>query len=499
MADIFGRGTFLPRFYTLGDAPQPSATPQDILGERRVAVRIRALGESPTVEILVDGKPMGGFIQRVAFSLDAETMVPSLTVTLVPDEIDLDANVQVVQAMDGPAGPSGPPSVPVEHMLMQEIWTLRQEIAHLREQNLCFTTGGQISQTTGLKAIGLDYRNEVRRMMEEQAYIAEQNAKLQQMMHEQSFRAEQDALMTQRMIEQAQMTQVIDMGSGEDITCTVVLENLPDTEPLGTCDGVLGDGVTRTEILEEAQRIAQRVMSLCLDDRDNAWKVLKKENPTLHALAMAEVRKMREAASGERMEAYKKAASEDYVIPFRVLPTQETGRWKSANTPEPNPPTIAEESPAAISIPFAKLPDSVILISQRGGYELTPTEYSGGEVRMINERFFETVLANEKAVVKQDTITQEDISRAVAAMEEVRDYCLLDKLYPASQPAPYVPVEGVRVTAYKSEKYTFWLTAAEKEEFERSPFSDVAAWLARKNSWTMDELYKNMEVRNPRP
>ena len=43
-----------------------------------------------TFELSIDGKPIGGLIQKMSLEIDANDLVPKLTIAFIPAEIELD-------------------------------------------------------------------------------------------------------------------------------------------------------------------------------------------------------------------------------------------------------------------------------------------------------------------------------------------------------------------------------------------------------------------------
>ena len=176
--------------------------------------------------------------------------------------------------------------------------------------------GGQISQSTGLKSVGLDYRDETQRMMEDQRFSAEQQAKLQEEM-EHASQMEQMAMPPQAgqpgqppaggqpgtapggagapagaapapgggsgPAQGGQQQQMGAMGMAQQS----VTANLP-TGP--------NQQTTPQEMQSRADYVASQIMSMGESQKDSELIKLKKVDPTLHSLVSAKIDEYRNQA-----------------------------------------------------------------------------------------------------------------------------------------------------------------------------------------------------------
>ncbi len=156
--------------------------------------------------------------------------------------------------------------------------------------------GKQISQTTGLKALGdIDFRQEQRRILEEERYVAEQQARLKEEM-------DQAASMEQLAPPAAGVPgQQVDPATGQPMA------GAPPGAPAGPA-GSAAAGVqaamptmpnantTPQELLQKAQTIAQQMLGLPDGQRQSEMTRLKSSDATLHALVKQLIEDMRQQA-----------------------------------------------------------------------------------------------------------------------------------------------------------------------------------------------------------
>jgi hypothetical protein len=180
-------------------------------------------------------------------------------------------------------------------------------------------TGHQISQQTGLKSIGVDWKEEFRRMLEEQKFQAEEEKKMQDEMDETQQQQQlaspqaaggapgQDPAMAAQgqpaaggaptgdpnqaaaMQGGAAQPGQINMGMG-------VMTSSPTQQALATLPQGNNVHVTLEELEAKAQTLAQQIMQLPEANKDSELIQLKKANPTLHALVKSCIEQMRQQA-----------------------------------------------------------------------------------------------------------------------------------------------------------------------------------------------------------
>jgi hypothetical protein len=160
--------------------------------------------------------------------------------------------------------------------------------------------GGQISQSTGLGSIGMDFRDEVQRMMSDQRYQAEQQSKLQEEMEQSS--------------QMAQMAAPAPQGGGPMGPGGAPPGGGGGAPPAGGGGGgapppggaamdvasQLPTGpnqqTTPEELLSRAQYVASQIMGMPESQKDSELIKLKKVDPTLHALVRSQMNDMRQQA-----------------------------------------------------------------------------------------------------------------------------------------------------------------------------------------------------------
>jgi len=163
--------------------------------------------------------------------------------------------------------------------------------------------GGQVSQSTGLKSVGLDFRDETQRMMEDQRFQAEQQAELQEEM-EHASQMEQMAMPPQPGAPGGQPAAqpggaapgaggggaaapvqgggAAANGSQGPMAATQqdVLASLPVGE---------NQAITPQELQGRADTLSSQILSMPESEKDSTLIRLKQKNPTLHAIVSQKI------------------------------------------------------------------------------------------------------------------------------------------------------------------------------------------------------------------
>lgn len=164
--------------------------------------------------------------------------------------------------------------------------------------------GGQISQSTGLKSVGLDYRDEIKRQMEDQRFQAEQSAKLQEEMEHAS--------------QMEQMVQPPQPGGGMPGAAGGAAGGGGDPNAAGAGGGQAGGAagqagmaqqsvvaslptgpnqkITPEELQSRAQYVASQLMGMPESQKDSELHKLKQVDPTLHSLVRSKMDELRSQA-----------------------------------------------------------------------------------------------------------------------------------------------------------------------------------------------------------
>lgn len=165
-------------------------------------------------------------------------------------------------------------------------------------------TGHQISQQTGLKSVGVDWKDEFRRMLEEQKFQAEEEQKMQEEM-------DQAGVMQQMAQGQGMPGQPGQQGSAQDASGGQGGQGgqqgqqqgggpQPTASPVQQALANLPQGdnvkISPQELLQQAQTLAQQILQLPESQKDSELIQLKKANPTLHALVKSQIDGMRQQA-----------------------------------------------------------------------------------------------------------------------------------------------------------------------------------------------------------
>ena len=172
--------------------------------------------------------------------------------------------------------------------------------------------GQQISQSTGLKSVGLDYEEEIKRMLEEQRIYAEEQSRMQEEMEQ-----------SQQMKAMSQSPDMM-MGAGNTGASATGMpppqgggdpsqgggapppEGAPMGPPPSPVDQFLSQrqnapNVPRTpeDLQSQAQLIANQLLSMPEQQKDAELTKLKNADPTMHALVTSMIDDIREQARSE--------------------------------------------------------------------------------------------------------------------------------------------------------------------------------------------------------
>lgn len=160
--------------------------------------------------------------------------------------------------------------------------------------------GGQISKSTGLKSIGLDYDEETKRTLEEERIYADEQTKMQKEMEQ-----------SQQMDSLSQSAQMMggvgDPGAGatgmpQAGMPQAGMPTAPGAAPNPVDQFLMqrqnSPNVPRTpdELQSQAQLIAQQLLSLPESQKDSQLIKLKKSDPTMHALVKSILNDIRQQA-----------------------------------------------------------------------------------------------------------------------------------------------------------------------------------------------------------
>lgn len=215
-------------------------------------------------------------------------------------------------------------------MLNWEPITCRlQRVTHADDLNrqmakLQLMMGGQISQTTGLAALGLRFEEEQRRLLEEQQFVAEEQAKQQEQMDQ---AAQMDMVAPSPQVAPQDPAMAGGMPGGG-----MPAGGMP-AGAAGGAGGIMAMNqqnppnmpTTPEDQMQQAQMKAQELMGLPEAQKDSALIKLKQQDPVLHSLvqdAMEEMRNEARLVGGDQILAQqtgKVASSNASVISGRPL------------------------------------------------------------------------------------------------------------------------------------------------------------------------------------
>jgi hypothetical protein len=186
-----------------------------------------------------------------------------------------------------------------------------QRVTHADDLNrqmakLQLMMGGQISRTTGLQTVGLEFTEEERRKLEEERLSAEETAGMQEEL-------EQAAQMDEMAMPQPQMGAMPPGGDPAAGGQMPMMQGMPGAMPGGGMPAPAAGGVVGApqafgaamgsqptdtpEALEaKARTLAQQAMALPEGQKDSFLIQLKKDDSTLHALVTSLLEEMRRDA-----------------------------------------------------------------------------------------------------------------------------------------------------------------------------------------------------------
>ena len=189
-----------------------------------------------------------------------------------------------------------------------------QRVTHADDLNrqmakLQLMQGQQISKTTGLKSVGLDYEEETKRMLEEEQIYAEEQSRMQEEMEQ-----------SQEMQQMAQSPQMVQGAGDPGASATGQPGAAPGGAPAGGAapggapmqPGMPGGSpvdafmaqrqnspnVPRTpeDFQSQAQVLAQQILSLPEAQKDSELIKLKRSDPLMHSLVSSIIDDIRQQA-----------------------------------------------------------------------------------------------------------------------------------------------------------------------------------------------------------
>jgi hypothetical protein len=182
--------------------------------------------------------------------------------------------------------------------------------------------GRQISQTTGLASVGMDFEDEQKKMLEEEKFVSDETQKMQEEM--------QDEQAMQQAVQGAAAAGQAPPGGDPNAAAGGAP---PGGAPAGGAapgGGATGGGtgpntpVTPQELMSKAEEIAGQMQSLPDSQRQGEMIALKKTDPTLHALVKSRMEDQKQQAQqqgGQQVLAqqYGKAASAPLPVPSGLM------------------------------------------------------------------------------------------------------------------------------------------------------------------------------------
>lgn len=172
--------------------------------------------------------------------------------------------------------------------------------------------GQQISKTTGLKSVGLDYEEETKRMLDEQRIYSEEQAKMQEEMQQaqqmQAMSQTPDMMMGAGNTGASATGEPAQQGGGDPSQQGGGGggQPAPAGPPPSPVDQFLSQrqnapNVPRTpeELQQQAQLIANQLLSMPEQVKDSELIKLKRSDPTMHALVTSIIDDIRQQARSQ--------------------------------------------------------------------------------------------------------------------------------------------------------------------------------------------------------
>lgn len=161
-------------------------------------------------------------------------------------------------------------------------------------------TSGLVSRTTGLKSLGVDYRDELRNQTEEARAEQEEQASMQEEMDQAAFGDQiskgmpmQPGAMPGQPMDPAMAGAAGGMPGGQVDPSTGMPMAPP---PVSAMIGSGGMPQTPEEMLQVAESLAQEMLGLPEGTKDSELRMLKQKNPVLHQLVKAKMDEIRNRA-----------------------------------------------------------------------------------------------------------------------------------------------------------------------------------------------------------
>jgi len=156
-----------------------------------------------------------------------------------------------------------------------------------------------VSNTTGLRAMGIDWKDEQRLVQEEARYIQEEQANVQEEMEQAAYG--QQVAKGQAGGQQGAMgaasspAGAIAAGSAQ---APAAEGGAPAPAPGPVSQMVQGGGLPKTpeEMMQQAESVAQQMLGLPEGQKDSELRMLKQKNEVLHSLVRARMDSIRQQA-----------------------------------------------------------------------------------------------------------------------------------------------------------------------------------------------------------
>jgi hypothetical protein len=168
--------------------------------------------------------------------------------------------------------------------------------------------GQQISQGTAMRPFGINYKDEFRRRLQEEAFATEEMTRFQE---EQQQRQSLQNTLAQGSVQPpmgvmppgvpGQQGGMQQGGMPMDPSGGMQQGGMPGGMPMGMPMDAGGGsaGVTPDDLVQQAEQYAYQMLQMPYELRRGALAKIKKSNETLHSLVIAKMRELRQTAAGQ--------------------------------------------------------------------------------------------------------------------------------------------------------------------------------------------------------
>jgi hypothetical protein len=157
-----------------------------------------------------------------------------------------------------------------------------------KQIQLQLAAGQQISKQTALAPFGINFRDEIKRVLEEEQYSQEQMARFQEEMAQKQELQSAFAQGAQNMAQPG-----APMAGGAPMQPGAPMGGAPMGAPSA------GGSITPEDMTMQAEQIAQQMLAMPFELRKSELLKIKKSNETMHALVISKMNAIRQMAKSQ--------------------------------------------------------------------------------------------------------------------------------------------------------------------------------------------------------